>query len=210
MQWASLALPEEDFARIPSWGDVAEWPGKIVGACDYVANEHGDDAWNEGHRFWWHLSNVVCFESPIPCRGNIGIWQMPSALAAQSTTADLLAQSIGDKVASAEDARRIFSYAIHLAGKNEGVFVLPLDSDRRTISAPILVSLGTEATAVVQPKDIFAEAMKNGAEKIVVAHNHPSADLTPSMADIAATRELEDLASRLGIELLDHLIVAPA
>lgn len=208
--WASRALPEEDFARIPSWSDVAEWPGKIVGACDYEANERGDDAWNEGHRFWWHLSNVACFESPIPCRGNIGMWQMPSALAAQSTAADLLAQSIGDKVASAEDARRIFSYAIHLAGKSEGVFVLPLDADRRTIAAPILVSLGTEATAVVQPKDIFTEAMKYGAEKIVVAHNHPSGDLMPSKADVAATCELKDLASRLGIEFLDHLIVAPA
>ena len=52
--------------------------------------------------------------------------------------------------------------------------------------------------------------MKYGAEKIVVAHNHPSGDLMPSKADVAATCELKDLASRLGIEFLDHLIVAPA
>ena len=87
--------------------------------------------------------------------------------------------------------------------------MLPLDADRRALAAPILVSLGTEATAVVQAKDIFTEALKAGAEKIIVAHNHPSGDLTPSKADVAATRELKDLASRLGIEFLDHLIVGP-
>ena len=104
----------------------------------------------------------------------------------------------------------MFSLAAPLAGKSEGVFVLPLDADRRAIAAPILVSLGTEATAVVQAKDIFTEALKAGAEKIIVAHNHPSGDLTPSKADVAATRELNDLASRLGIEFLDHLIVGSA
>ena len=207
VRWASRALPEDDFARIPAWSDVAEWPGKIVGACDYEANERGDGAWNEGHRFWWHLSNVVCFDSPIPCQGNIGLWQMPSALAAQSTAADLLAQSIGDKVASVEDARRILSYAVHLAGKSEGVFVLPLDADRRTISAPILVSLGRESTAVVQPKDIFVEAMKNGAEAIVVAHNHPSGSPEPSKEDIEITERLIETGKLLGIRVVDHLVL---
>ena len=136
-------------------------------------------------------------------------YEVPPALAAQVTAADLLARSVGEKVASADDARRMFSLAVPLAGKSEGVFVLPLDADRCAIAAPILVSLGTEATAVVQAKDIFTEALKAGAEKIIVAHNHPSGDLTPSKADVAATRELKDLASRLGIEFLDHLIVGP-
>ena len=210
VQWAARSLPEEEFARIPSWSDVADWPGKIVGVCDYDADERGGGAWDEGFRYWWHLSNVVCFDAPIPCRGNVGMWQMPPALAAQVTAADLLAWSVGEKVASADDARRMFSLAAPLAGKSEGVFVLPLDADRRALAAPILVSLGTEATATVQAKDIFTEALKAGAEKMIVAHNHPSGDLTPSKADVAATRELKDLASRLGIEFLDHLIVGPA
>ena len=41
VQWAARALPEEEFARIPSWSDVADWPGKIVGVCDYDADEQG-------------------------------------------------------------------------------------------------------------------------------------------------------------------------
>ena len=207
VQWAARTLSDEDFARIPSWSDVADWPGKIVGACDYEANERGYGAWNEGYPFWWHLSNVACFDSPIPCRGNVGMWQMPSALAAQVTTADSLAQSIGEKIASAEDARRIFSQAVHLAGKSEGVFVIPLDAGRRTLSAPVLVSLGSESTAVVQPKDIFAEALKVGAEAVVIAHNHPSGDLMPSVQDRVLTDEVSRLGDSLGIKLVDHLVL---
>lgn len=207
VQWASRALPPEDFDLIPSWSDVADWPGKIVGTCDYEADGNGDDKWNEGYSCWWHLSDVVCFDAPIPCRGNVGMWQMPSALAAQVTASDALARSVGEKVASADDARRLFALAAHVAGRSEGLFVLPLDAERRALAAPVLVSLGTETTTAIQPSAVFAEAIKVGANSIIVAHNHPSGDLTPSKADIAATKELKDLATRLKVSLLDHLIV---
>ena len=75
------------------------------------------------------------------------------------------------------------------------------------LAAPVLVSLGTETTTVIQPSEVFAEAIKVGANSIIVAHNHPSGNLTPSKADIAATKELKDLAARLKVCLLDHLIV---
>ena len=42
VQWASRALPLEDFERIPAWGDVKDWAGKIVGACDYEARGRND------------------------------------------------------------------------------------------------------------------------------------------------------------------------
>ena len=210
IQWASRALPPEDFDLIPSWSDVADWPGRIVGACDYEADERTDGAWNEGYPYWWHLSNVTCFDAPLPCRGNVGMWQMPPALAAQVTAADSLARAVGEKVASKDDALRLFSLATPLAGKSEGFFVLPLDADRRVLAAPILVSLGTEATAVIQAKDIFTAALKAGAEEIIVAHNHPSGDPTPSKADYDTTVKLNDGANLVGLELLDHLILGAA
>ena len=210
IQWASRALPPEDFDLIPSWSDVADWPGRIVGACDYEADEREDGAWNDGYPYWWHLSNVTCFDAPLPCRGNIGMWQMPPALAAQVTAADSLARAVGEKVASKDDALRLFSLAAPLAGKSEGFFVLPLDADRRVLAAPILVSLGTEATAVIQAKDIFTAALKAGAEEIILAHNHPSGDPTPSKADYDTTVKLNDGANLVGLELIDHLILGAA
>ena len=87
--------------------------------------------------------------------------------------------------------------------------MLPLDDAGRALSAPVLVSLGAQTgTAAVDPGEVFREAFKAGARSIAVAHNHPSGDPTPSKADIAATAELKDLAVRLKIGFVDHVIVA--
>ena len=98
VHWASRALPEGDFARIPSWGDVKDWPGKVVGACDYSARGRNDLVleaglgaslpWDEGYAYWWDLSGAVRFERPIPCRGNVGMWRLPPDLAALVAAAD--------------------------------------------------------------------------------------------------------------------------
>ena len=223
LQWAAHELPEEEFERIPAWGDVKEWPGKIVGACDYEARGRndlrleGDNAarsviapyqWDEGYEYWWDLSEVACFDQPIPCRGNVGMWQMPGPLAVQVTAADSLARCVGEQVATAEDAARLFHAAVPIAGAREGFFMLPLDDAGRALSAPVLVSLGAQTgTAAVDLGEVFREVLKAGARSIVVAHNHPSGDLTPSMADIAMTAKLREAGNLLGVSLLDHLIL---
>ena len=223
MQWAAHVLPEEEFERIPAWGDVKEWPGKIVGACDYEARGRndlrleGDNVarsviapyqWDEGYEYWWNLTEVVCFDQPIPCRGNVGMWQMSDTLAVQVTAADTLARCVGEQVATAEDAARLFHAAVPIAGACEGFFMLPLDDAGRALSAPVLVSLGAQTgTAAVDLGEVFREALKAGARSIVVAHNHPSGDLTPSLADIAMTAKLREAGNLLGVSLLDHLIL---
>ena len=89
-----------------------------------------------------------------------------------------------------------------------GVFVLPLDDSRRVISAPILVSLGDHRTAAVQVGEVFSSALKVDAKAVIVAHNHPSGDPTASVQDKILTDELMRLGATLGVEVLDHLIVA--
>ena len=216
MRWASRALKQEEFETIPAWDDVKEWPGKVVGCCDYegtlsapVAEDRdGTVVWDEGYGFWWNLSEVVAFDRPIPCRGNVGMWQMPSALAAQVTAADRLARAVGERIATAEEAAELFRFAIPVADGSEGFLVLPLDEDRRVLSEPILVSLGTSSvTTVVQPGEVFAAALKAGAKSIIVAHNHPSGSTTPSAQDRELTAALKKLGEVLGVTVLDHLIV---
>ena len=210
VQWASANLAAEDFERLPSWGDVKEWPGKIVGACDYAARTQHEpgEPWNEGYPFWWNLSDVVSFDCPISCRGNVGMWQLPPSLSEQVTAADLLERSVGEVIATAEDAARVFRTAIPIAGKNEGFFVLPLDAERRALAAPILVSLGEASTTTVDPGEVFSAAVQVGAKAIIVAHNHPSGNLEPSEQDQILTRQLKRLGMVLGVEVLDHLIVS--
>ena len=226
VQWAAHALSEEEFERIPAWGDVKDWPGKIVGACDYEARGRNDLGleggaaarsasapcqWDEGYAYWWDLSEIACFDEPIPCRGNVGMWQMPDALAAEVTRADARARSIGVRVSTTADAVRIFREVIPIAGEREGFFVLPLDASRRTLSAPILVSLGADhGTAAVDAGEVFREALKVGAEAMIVAHNHPSGDLRPSVADRTLTKMLEELSTLMNVRLIDHLIEGAA
>ena len=157
------------------------------------------------------MSEIACFDEPIPCRGNVGMWQMPDALAAEVTRADARARSIGVKVSTTAEAVRVFREAIPIAGEREGFFVLPLAAAPRTLSAPILVSLGADhGTAVVDAGDVFREALKVGAEAMIVAHNHPSGDLRPSRADAVLTKKLEELAALMNVCLVDHLILGPS
>lgn len=223
VQWASRALSPEDFALIPAWNDVKDWPGTIVGVCDYAARGRNDlvlesvsesapyrrstDVWDEGLAYWWDLSNVVCFERPIPCRGNVGMWQMPSDLAVRVSAADLLVQNIGVKIATAADAERLFRRTLPIIGGREGFFVLPLDAECRTLSEPVLVSLGDPTTTVIQPGEVFAVAFRTGAASVVLAHNHPSGDPTPSLQDRQLTDALVGIGGRLGIRVVDHLVI---
>ena len=136
------------------------------------------------------------------------MWQMPPSLAAQVTAADRLAQSVGERIASAEDAAELFRLAVPVAGGNEGVFVLPLDEERRVLAEPILVSLGTSSvTTAVQPDEVFGAALKADAKSIIVAHNHPSGNTTPSVQDRKLTDALRRLGGALGVHVLDHLIL---
>ena len=66
---------------------------------------------------------------------------------------------------------------------------------------------GSTNASYVELKNIFKEPIKLGAAKIIVVHNHPSGDPTPSKSDINFTIKLRDLAELLGIELLDHVII---
>ena len=106
-----------------------------------------------------------------------------------------------------EDAYLVFRNALPTADETESVFVLPLDSRNRPLSVPVRVSGGTVGSSPIDPVVVFREAVRWGAKSIVVAHNHPSGDPTPSPADIEATRKLQESSSTLGVSLLDHLVL---
>ena len=69
------------------------------------------------------------------------------------------------------------------------------------------VYIGNVNTSVVRPAEIFRSAVRDNAPSIIVVHNHPSGDPTPSKEDITITREMVSAGELLGIELLDHIIV---
>ncbi|NJK27576.1 MAG: hypothetical protein HC925_02065 [Coleofasciculaceae cyanobacterium SM2_3_26] len=68
-------------------------------------------------------------------------------------------------------------------------------------------SIGTATETIAHPRDIFREAIRQGATRVIVAHNHPSGLVDPSREDIQLTRQLLQGAQILGIPLLDHVIL---
>lgn len=69
------------------------------------------------------------------------------------------------------------------------------------------VSIGTVSEAIIHPREIFREAIKEAGASIIVAHNHPSGVLTPSGEDITSTGRIKEAGTIIGIELLDHVII---
>jgi DNA repair protein RadC len=69
------------------------------------------------------------------------------------------------------------------------------------------VSIGGISGTVADPRLIFIGALKAGASGMIVSHNHPSGNLTPSQADIQLTRKLKEGGNLLEIQLLDHIIM---
>ncbi len=72
------------------------------------------------------------------------------------------------------------------------------------------VTSGTTSSTVVHPREVFREAIREGASAVVCVHNHPSGDPAPSAADIRVTRVLREAARTIEIELLDHIVVGTA
>jgi len=86
-------------------------------------------------------------------------------------------------------------------------FVVLLLNTRRRVKGHVLVSTGTLDTILVHPREVFRPAIIGAAAAIVLMHNHPSGDSSPSEADIKVTRDLIRAGQLLRIEVLDHVIV---
>ncbi len=70
------------------------------------------------------------------------------------------------------------------------------------------VSTGTLSASLVHPRELFRAAVLAGAANLILVHNHPSGDVTPSREDLALTRQLKEAARLLGFAVHDHVIIA--
>lgn len=84
--------------------------------------------------------------------------------------------------------------------------VLYLDSKNGLITD--VVSIGTLNASLVHPREVFDKAILNHVSHVIVAHNHPSGDFTPSSDDISTTTRLVDSGKLLGIAVIDHIIIS--
>ena len=84
--------------------------------------------------------------------------------------------------------------------------ILILDT-KNQITKVETISIGTLNASIVHPRDVFKTALLNSANSLILVHNHPSGDTTPSNEDINITNRLIDAGKLLGIKVLDHIIL---
>ena len=109
------------------------------------------------------------------------------------------------RIFGADDVYKMF--ATEMSGeKQEVVFALLLNAKMEVIGRET-VSKGGMVSANVEPRDIFRSAVKRGATGIILIHNHPSGDPTPSEDDLNVTAQIEGAGELIGVKLVDHIII---
>lgn len=88
----------------------------------------------------------------------------------------------------------------------EEFLMVPLDGKNRAMGFHV-VSVGTLTASLVHPREVYKLAILENAAAIVVVHNHPSGDPTPSAEDQAITQRLKQAGDLLGVRLLDHVVI---
>jgi DNA repair protein RadC len=113
---------------------------------------------------------------------------------------------VTDSVEALEFCRDQFARQASDAAQEE-FHVVTLDVQPQVVGTH-LISVGTLDRSLVHPREVFRPAIKDAAKSIILVHNHPSGDPTPSQEDLLVTKKLEDAGSILGIQVLGHVIVA--
>lgn len=107
------------------------------------------------------------------------------------------------------NAKQAYQYLKDIANSNkEQLRGLYLNSRYRIVHDEV-ISIGSLTSNVVHPREVFQPAIERGAVAIILAHNHPSAQLQPTTPDVHITEQLIAAGKVLGIDLLDHLVVTP-
>ena len=89
----------------------------------------------------------------------------------------------------------------------EKIVMLTLNTQNEVVGC-FEVSRGTVDESAIYPREIATRALLTNAKAVILAHNHPSGTPSPSIADVNVTKKVKDVLTMLGINLLDHIIVA--
>lgn len=107
-----------------------------------------------------------------------------------------------------DDPKKVWNL-LHIEAISESVekvWVLCLDRKNRVLRTE-KISSGTATCSLIHPREVFRPAVRWGASAIILAHNHPSGDPSPSASDLEVTRKISAAANQLGIDFHDHVII---
>lgn len=110
----------------------------------------------------------------------------------------------GELCVTPEQAAECLKHTQMLA--QEVFMLITLDSKNRQIDTHT-ITIGTLNSSLVHPRDVFRAAINDNAASLILGHNHPSGDPTPSAEDIKVTKQLVAAGEVMGIKILDHIVI---
>jgi len=138
--------------------------------------------------------------------GRVKAQMLKAALELARRTAEERRDERGSVVRSPEDAAGILRETAKPLD-HERFWTLPLDSKNRLKWGAEEVSRGILDTSLVHPREVFKRAIQWGCAAVVLVHNHPSGDPTPSAEDVRITKQLVQAGQVIGIKVLDHIVL---
>lgn len=114
---------------------------------------------------------------------------------------------ISNIISSPQDIVNVVTHVLKIQEEAEEIFVLITLDTKNKVTGIFEVSRGSIDSSIVHPREVLKRALLNNSANIVVAHNHPSEDPTPSKNDINITLRLKEASDLIGINLLDHVII---
>ena len=119
---------------------------------------------------------------------------------------DIYGNKYREKISSPNDAIKVLGEKLKYE-KKENFIAIYLNTKLEVIKKEV-VSVGSIDSSIVHPREVFKMAIKLSASSIMLAHNHPSGNSTPSINDKNITKRLVEAGELLGIRIIDHIIVA--
>jgi len=152
-----------------------------------------------------HLST----RSPQELSGveGIGVVQAARLVAVFGLARRLMGERLRPGIAFASPRQIFDHYHGGLRDKKREMFLVVLLDARHRVMREEVVSEGSLTSSIVHPREVFMPAVRESAGAVVLVHNHPSGDPSPSDEDVAVTRRLVHASELLGIRVLDHVIV---
>jgi len=109
------------------------------------------------------------------------------------------------KITCSEDVFKLFH--TRLRDKKQEHFYLIMLNTKNIIMGEQLISRGVLDASIIDPREVFKPAIRNSVSRVILVHNHPSGDSSPSSEDKSVTEKLIEAGNLLGIKVLDHVII---
>ena len=146
-------------------------------------------------------------QKKIPGLGPVKAMELAAALELGNRVAqELAADRDTSTITAPQDIFNLLRFQT-LLDKQEHFWVLLLDVKNKLIVPPEEIAVGTLDFAMVHPRDVFMKAIRFGAARIILAHNHPSGDPKPSRQDVELTNRMVACGELMGIPVIDHIVI---